>query len=131
MTDVELVTAFLKALEAKDLDRMLGFMADDVHVHNLPIEPTIGRAAFRESTEAFMGSLKPAEMEIEIFSILADGKGYVVTERSDNFLVGGRWIKLPVAGAFEIVEGKIRKWREYFDMATFDKQMAVSVAAQG
>jgi limonene-1,2-epoxide hydrolase len=124
MDDIELVTAFLAALELKNLDSMLELMASDVHVHNMPIDPTDGHEAFRANTEAFMASVQPEQMRIEVLSIVATGGGYVVTERSDDFLIGGRWVRLPVAGIFEIRDGKIQSWREYFDMATFEKQLA-------
>jgi limonene-1,2-epoxide hydrolase len=32
--------------------------------------------------------------------------------------VQGEPIRLPVAGVFEIADGKIKAWRDYFDMAT-------------
>jgi limonene-1,2-epoxide hydrolase len=30
---------------------------------------------------------------------------------------------LPVAGVFEVRDGKIAAWRDYFDLATFTKQL--------
>jgi limonene-1,2-epoxide hydrolase len=47
----------------------------------------------------------------------------VLTERIDKFEVGGKWIALPVMGAFELREGKISAWRDYFDLAQFTKQL--------
>ena len=52
----------------------------------------------------------------------ADGVG--LTERTDRFLIAGKWIELPVMGAFELRDGKICAWRDYFDMAQFQRQMA-------
>ena len=34
-----------------------------------------------------------------------------------RFEVGGKKIELPVMGVFEITDGKIAAWRDYFDMA--------------
>ena len=45
----------------------------------------------------------------------------VFTERVDRFTMGGRKIDLPVAGVFEIRNGKIAAWRDYFDMATWQR----------
>jgi limonene-1,2-epoxide hydrolase len=48
----------------------------------------------------------------------------VLTERVDNFdLAGGKKLSLPVMGTFEIENGKIQAWRDYFDLATFTSQM--------
>jgi limonene-1,2-epoxide hydrolase len=41
----------------------------------------------------------------------------VLTERTDTFTMNGKTAPLPVMGAFNIVEGKITAWRDYFDMA--------------
>ena len=50
--------------------------------------------------------------------------GVVINERVDRFNMGGRWVELPLAGVFEIKNGKIALWRDYFDLATFQKAMA-------
>jgi len=36
----------------------------------------------------------------------------------------GKHVELPVAGVFEIQGGKIAKWRDYFDLQSFTKQMS-------
>ena len=41
----------------------------------------------------------------------------MLTERVDKFLVKGQWIELPVMGTFEVSDGRIRAWRDYFDLA--------------
>ena len=41
----------------------------------------------------------------------------VLTERVDTFTIGGAVAPLPVMGTFEIRDGKICAWRDYFDMA--------------
>ena len=50
---------------------------------------------------------------------------FIVTDR---FLVdsadGERWLELPVAGIFELRDGLIARWRDYFDLETIMKQMA-------
>ncbi len=43
----------------------------------------------------------------------------------DNFVLsGGRKLSVPVMGAFEIKDDRIRAWRDYFDLATFTRQMS-------
>jgi len=48
----------------------------------------------------------------------------VFTERVDRFTMNGRTVALPVAGVFEIRDGKIAAWRDYFDFATWQRQVA-------
>ena len=47
----------------------------------------------------------------------------MLAERVDRFVIGGKEVVLPSHGAFDIVDGKIAVWRDYFDMATWQKQM--------
>ena len=47
----------------------------------------------------------------------------VFNERVDSFLVNGRSVVVPVAGVFEISGGKIKAWRDYFDLATYMNQL--------
>ena len=49
--------------------------------------------------------------------------GVVLTERVDRFMINGKWVALPVMGTFEVVNGKIRAWRDYFDMNQFQSQL--------
>jgi limonene-1,2-epoxide hydrolase len=48
----------------------------------------------------------------------------VFTERTDGFVMGDKSVDLPVAGVFEINDGKIAKWRDYFDMNTWTSSLA-------
>jgi Limonene-1,2-epoxide hydrolase catalytic domain len=48
--------------------------------------------------------------------------GAVLTERLDKFSLGGKKIELPVAGVYELSEGKISSWRDYFEMAAWTRQ---------
>ena len=41
-----------------------------------------------------------------------------------HFTQGDRDIALPVMGTFEVRDGKISAWRDYFDMAQFTNQMS-------
>ena len=46
-----------------------------------------------------------------------------LTERTDRFLMGGRWLEIPVMGVFVFdADGLIAQWRDYFDVAAFQAQ---------
>ncbi len=36
--------------------------------------------------------------------------------------MNGKKVELPVAGVFEVKDGKITAWRDYFDMQTWARQ---------
>jgi limonene-1,2-epoxide hydrolase len=43
----------------------------------------------------------------------------VMHERTDHFSVNGETMSLPICGVFEVEDGRIKRWREYFDMSRF------------
>jgi len=46
-----------------------------------------------------------------------------MTERVDVFKLPAKSFELPVMGTFEVSEGKISAWRDYFDMNQFTSRM--------
>jgi limonene-1,2-epoxide hydrolase len=40
----------------------------------------------------------------------------VMNERIDSITLNGRPVVLPICGVFEIEDGRIKAWREYFDL---------------
>jgi limonene-1,2-epoxide hydrolase len=45
-----------------------------------------------------------------------------MTERVDVFTLAGKTFDLQVMGAFEVDDGKIKAWRDYFDPSQFNRQ---------
>ena len=121
MSNTDTIRAFLDAFNRKDLDGIISYFADDAVYHNMPTAPTVGVDAIRASIS---GYASPAdEIDWQLIAISEDENGVVLTERLDRFDFGGTWVELPVMGAFELADGKITAWRDYFDMATFRNQM--------
>ncbi len=123
MTNSQLVLDFIGAWEARDVEAILGMMAPDVVYHNIPMPPMTGHAAVRQFIGPFLAMSKRVEWQVH--AIAETAQGVVLTERTDIFeLANGKTVTLPVMGAFEIADGKIIRWRDYFDMAQFQGQMA-------
>ena len=118
---IQVVRAFCAAWEARDQQRILDAFTDDGVYHNMPLSPAVGRDAIR----ALLGMiLAPAsDVKFAITHIAAAGD-VVLTERVDTFIMGGKTVTLPVMGAFEVRDGKIAAWRDYFDMAAWTRQTA-------
>jgi limonene-1,2-epoxide hydrolase len=55
-------------------------------------------------------------------NIAADGP-VVMTERVDVFQLPAKTFELPVMGIFEVGDGTIKAWRDYFDLNQFTSQM--------
>ena len=61
-------------------------------------------------------------IEFRVINIAADGP-VVMTERVDVFRLPDKSFELPVMGTFEVSDGKINAWRDYFDMNQFTSRM--------
>jgi limonene-1,2-epoxide hydrolase len=117
--NLELIRSFCEAFARRDPDEILEFFTDDAVYHNMPMPPVQGKAAIKSVLEMF---LKPSQSVEFIILNIAAGGDVVLTERLDRFVIGGKTVELPVAGAFELKDGKISAWRDYFDMAAWTRQ---------
>jgi limonene-1,2-epoxide hydrolase len=59
---------------------------------------------------------------VENLHVAATGN-VVLTERIDTMKLGDAVAPLPVMGAFEVRDGKIAAWRDYFDLGQITKML--------
>jgi len=118
--NVQLVRDFVAAFNAQDVDRIMSFWGPEPVYHNMPGPPVEGTEAVRKLIESFVTPAGSVDWEI---LHIAESGNTVLAERVDRFVLGGKEVVLPCNGAFDIVDGKIAEWRDYFDMATWQKQM--------
>ena len=112
----KIVTDFLAAWPRKNVDELMRYFADDAVYHNIPVPPVEGAAAIRKVFEGFVGAFS---IVLDVVNIASSGD-LVFTERVDRFDMDGRRFDLPVNGVFELRDGKIVSFRDYFDLATFE-----------
>lgn len=105
------VLAFVDAWNALDDDRIYPLMAEDIVYHNMPMKPVTGREAVRVHMAGW-----PVDACEWIVTNIATRGNVVLTERIDRFVRGEDRITIPVMGAFEVTDGRITHWRDYFDM---------------
>jgi limonene-1,2-epoxide hydrolase len=104
-----------------NIDEIMAFFTDDAVYHNMPGPPVRGREAIQASIQRFLGGWK--ETDWEVLNLAAAGQ-VVFAERVDRTIaVNGQRVDLPVTGVFEVEGGKIRAWRDYFDLATYTRAM--------
>jgi len=124
-TPIDLVRRFCAAwsdnLGAAEL---AAFFADDSVYHNIPLAPVIGRDAIAKNIASFLRPGAPGieSIQFRVINLAASGP-VVMTERVDVFKLPNKTFELPVMGIFEIRDGKIRAWRDYFDMNQFTSRM--------
>lgn len=115
-TPAEIVNAFLRAAAVKDYDTAFKWMADTCEYHNPPPLPlAVGPAAARALLEPFFAPT--IENDLSIRRTVAAG-ALVFNERLDRHHLPDRWVELPVTGVWEVHDGKITYWRDYFDIGT-------------
>lgn len=122
MSNTATVREFIAKWEAMDVEGILEMFSDDPFYHNIPMEPLTSKDAIRGFIEPFLTPV--TKVEWSVYFIAEDANGVVMTERTDAFEFGDKRIALPVMGTFELVDGKIAKWRDYFDLREFENQMA-------
>ena len=103
---------------------LAAFFTDDAVYHNIPLAPVTGREAIAKTIASFIRPGAPGieSIEFRVINIAANGP-VVMTERVDVFRVADNSFELQVMGTFEITDGKINAWRDYFDMNQFTSQM--------
>ena len=122
MSDAEaIVNAFMAEFDAEhpDADTLASYFTDDAVYHNMPMAPAEGIDAVKA---ALAGVAQMTSRGWEVLHSAANGD-VVLNERVDRFDMGGTEVSVQVCGVFEIRDGKIARWRDYFDMASFQKQM--------
>jgi len=109
---------------------LAAFFTDDAVYHNIPFAPVIGREAIEKNIGSFIRPGKAAapgivpveSIDFRIINIAANGP-VVMTERVDVFTLAGKSFELPVMGTFEVKDGKMSAWRDYFDINQFTSRM--------
>ena len=114
-----IVRDFCGAWPRRDLDELMSFFAVDAVYHNVPVAPCVGAAAIRETFAGFLATMPGIILEV-VALVAADR--LVMAERVDRFVMpNGHRFDLPVTGVFEVRDGTIVAFRDYFDLATFEK----------
>ncbi len=117
--NVQIIRSFCDAWSRRDAAEIVAYFTEDAVYHNIPMQPVCGHAAITAFIEQFLVQSSAVEFEIRSVAAVAET---VMTERVDRFTTSERQIELPVAGVFELHEGKISAWRDYFDLQTWVKQ---------
>ncbi|MGZ6780338.1 MAG: limonene-1,2-epoxide hydrolase family protein [Mycobacterium sp.] len=112
----DLVTEFCTKWAAPDPEELSGYFAEDRVYHNIPMDPVQGQEAIKNFIAGFLAGFDG--IDFRVHRQVSDGD-LVMNERTDVMRrKGGEPIPLPVTGVFEIENGQIKAWRDYFDMAT-------------
>jgi limonene-1,2-epoxide hydrolase len=113
------VEGFLHALQDSDLEAAEAALDENLVYENVGLPTIRGRA---RTIKLFRQMEGRAGFEVKIHRIAADGAA-VLTERTDALIVGPLRLQFWVCGVFEVHDGRITLWRDYFDF--FDAFKAI------
>lgn len=114
------VTALIRACEMRDLDAVCALVTDDIEYDNVPIGAVHGPDGVRAVLSRGV-TQAASEVQWVVHRQVVDGDT-VMNERTDRFLVDGTWVEIPIAAVFEVRDGRVALWRDYFDLETYRKQ---------
>ncbi len=112
----DVVTEFCAKWTKPDPAELASYFTEDGVYHNIPMQPVAGREAITAFITEFTAMVDG--IDFRVHRQVSSGN-LVFNERTDVMrFTDGRELPLPVAGVFEVADGKIAAWRDYFDMAT-------------
>lgn len=112
------VRDFIAAWSRLDPAELAGYFTEDGCYHNIPAQAVRGRAAIEQFIRAFTATWQRTEWEIVSIGAVGDR---VYAERIDRTTMNQGSVDLPCLGVFEMRDGLIHEWRDYFDLNTFLK----------
>jgi limonene-1,2-epoxide hydrolase len=113
--NAQTVEKFLYALQDEDFDTAQALLAENLVWQNVGIPSIRGRARVMKLLRSMEGR---GGFEVKFHHIAADGDA-VLTERTDAMIVGPLRLQFWVCGTFEVHDGRITLWRDYFDFFEF------------
>ncbi|HIF97944.1 MAG TPA: limonene-1,2-epoxide hydrolase [Myxococcales bacterium] len=117
----EIIRSFVAAWSRLDSSELGSYFAENGVYHNMPAAPVSGRENVERMIAGFIASWTHTEWEL--LNLVSAGD-LVIAERLDRTRAGEKSVDLPCTGVFEMEAGKIKIWRDYFDMATYARGMS-------
>jgi len=120
-SNTEIITEFVNAWSSMDAEALAAYFTEDGCYYNMPTQPVKGRAAVTEFIRNFLANWTETQWDILNIAEVGD---VVFCERLDRTKTTQGDVDLPCAGVFEMENGKIKEWRDYFDLGTFMNAMS-------
>jgi limonene-1,2-epoxide hydrolase len=115
-----IVTRFINAIEANDLDAAVAMVSPDCEYDNVPMGKVFGPDGIRTALAPMLAAC--SNIQWIVHRQAAEGPS-VFNERLDRFEMPFGWLEVAVTGVWEVHDGKITLWRDYFDEASYRKQL--------
>jgi limonene-1,2-epoxide hydrolase len=116
----QIIRDFVAAWSRLDAAELASYFTEEGCYFNMPTQPVRGRANVEQFIRGFASTWTETVWELRNLAAVGD---IVYTERLDRTRTSRGNVDLPCFGVFEMENGKIREWRDYFDLATFTNAM--------
>jgi len=118
---IDIVTRFCAAWKTGDTGALIDFFTDDATYQNMMDEPWHGKERIHQVFKSFYTFTRSIDFTIR--SIAASGNT-VLAERIDICTTTEDvTAHLPLVGVFEVRDGRIAAWRDYYDNAQFRRML--------
>ncbi|MFD4179917.1 limonene-1,2-epoxide hydrolase family protein [Rhodococcus sp. NPDC058514] len=122
--DVQVVREFLSALARADVDAAAAHLHPEIAWHNVSLPILRGYPAV---TRVLRMLARPGLRFDVIMHHIAGENGVVLTERTDLLGAGPLSVEFWVCGTFELRDGQIAVWRDYFSLRDVIRGVAVGL----
>ena len=120
-SNTDIIRECVDAWSSLDADRLASYFTEDGCYYNIPVQPVSGRENVRDFIKNFLSTWTDTQWDI---LQIAEAGDVVFCERLDRTKTTQGDVDLPCVGVFEMEGGKIKVWRDYFDMGTFVNAMS-------
>ena len=113
-----LVQEFWKTLYERDFDALASFIAPDGHYEDVPA-PDGGAVGPENVVKRLKIGLEPIDrQEHHLHRMVAEGDTVITEHTEDWYWHTGEKVSLPFVSVHVIEDGKIKVWRDYWDLGT-------------
>lgn len=117
---IDLTTGFLRDLASGRIDEALAVVDENLIYHNVGTPALRGKRTFERVMRVLNG--KAIHFDAEILHTAVTGN-VVLNERIDLLTIGPLRMRFWVIGHYEVVDGRIVVWRDYFDVVDCTKAL--------
>jgi limonene-1,2-epoxide hydrolase len=123
--NTDVVDQLIAGWKARDLEAIMRCFTDEAVYVNVPLQPVHqGSAEIRAAVQGFLAMGEQIDFIVH-HTAENPSTGVVMNERTDRFRIRGQWLEAPVVGVFELRDGRICAWRDYFDSQEFARFQAL------
>lgn len=118
---VDVLTRFCATWKTGDIGALTEFFTDDATYQNMMDDPWRGKEKINQVFKSFYTFTKSIDFTIQ--NIATTGNTVLIERIDICTTTEDVTAHLPIAGVFEVRDGRIAAWRDYYDNAQFRRML--------